>query len=101
PALNEFTLQQGTGLGLDLDTGMPAKYRTGFYAPKATSYLKNDVAPATAHCDGSPLLRNTAGQLLEPPMVRLDAICAARAIDLNTNGVAGATPPPHDPHLQR
>ena len=91
PALNEFTLQQGTGLGLDPDTGLPARYRTGFYAPKATSYLKNDVAAATAHCDGSPLLRNAAGQLVEPPMVRLDAIRAAGAIDWNANGVPDDT----------
>ena len=86
PALNEFTLQQGLGLGLDLDTLTPAKYRTGWYAPQATSYLKNLAAAATGHCDGSPLLKDVNGNLLEPPMVRLDATSAAGAIDWNANG---------------
>jgi hypothetical protein len=87
PALNEFSLIQDAGLGLDLDSGMPAKYRTGWYALKATSYLKTLGSAAKGHCDGSPLLTDpVTGIRLEPEMVRLDAASAAGAIDWNANG---------------
>jgi hypothetical protein len=88
PALNEFTLSQGAGLGFDLESPFEAaKYRTGWYAPKASSYLKDFVGgEAKGHCDGTPLLTDAAGTLLEPAMVRVDAASAAGAIDWNANG---------------
>jgi hypothetical protein len=87
PGLNEFSLLQGVGLGFDLDfPNQAAQYRTGWYTPKATSYLKNLGSAAKGHCDGSPLLTDATGKLLEPPMVRVDGTSAAGPIDWNANG---------------
>lgn len=67
-------------------------YRTGWYAPLATSYLKNFAPPATRHCDGSDLLRTTdsSGNVVfpEPPMVRVDSLgLAGLGLDWNADGL--------------
>ncbi|HSP92861.1 MAG TPA: hypothetical protein VLN08_18245, partial [Vicinamibacterales bacterium] len=56
------------------------RYRIGWYAPLAGSYLAGRGTPALRHCDGSDLLSTDA------PMVRIDARTAAGAIDWNANG---------------
>jgi hypothetical protein len=66
-----------------------SRYRTGWYAPQGSSYLKNaalGVAPALKHCDGSDLKRDAQGNLTEPAMVRVDAPSITGPIDWNANG---------------
>jgi hypothetical protein len=96
--LPEPGLSEGDGLGLD-SSGNPPAYRTGWYAPLETSYFKapsgTTVPLATAakkHCDGSELLRDDMGNLLEPAMVRIDGIAAGGAIDWDANGVTSSPP---------
>lgn len=88
PALNEFSLFEGP-LGSQL-------YRTGWYAPKNTSYLKYLGNAATRHCDGTPLSDAEKDDLLPPDaanpgrrggMVRVDATSVLGPIDWNGNGV--------------
>ena len=68
-----------------------ALYRTGWYAPRETSYLKNFAPAASKHCDGSDLLKDAQGTLTEPPMVRVDSLALASAgIDWNADGFLGA-----------
>ncbi len=66
------------------------RYRSGWYAPWETSYLNNLAMPATKHCDGSDLLRDSAGNLLEIPMVRVDAASVGDVIDWNADGSQNA-----------
>ena len=65
------------------------RYRSGWYAPLIGSYLENvaNVKAATKHCDGSDLLKDVNGNLLEPAMVRVDASSVGDPIDWNANGV--------------
>ena len=77
-AIDETTLTDGS------HSYMP--YRLGWYAPLAQSYLAGRSPAARTHCDGSPLLRDAGGMLVEPPMVRIDARLAADAIDWNADG---------------
>ena len=82
-----------TGL-LDGPFGSVA-YRTGWYAPLATSYLDGFAPPATKHCDGSDLLTADDGTPLEPPMVRVDSLGLASAgVDWNADGVENVNGPP-------
>ena len=62
------------------------RYRSGWYAPWETSYLKSVAMPASKHCDGSDLLRDVNGNLLEVPMVRVDAASVGTVIDWNADG---------------
>ena len=63
-------------------------YRTGWYAPLATSYLNGFAPAATKHCDGSDLLTSPDGTPLEPPMVRVDSLgLAGLGIDWNADGL--------------
>lgn len=62
------------------DGNWPVKYRIGWYAPLAGSYLQLTGTAATRHCDGTPLLGS------DLPMVRVDAFTAAGSIDWNANG---------------
>ena len=69
PALGEASLSDGS-LGT-----LP--YRIGWYAPLVGSYLDPMLGglgtAARTHCDGSSLLRDASGILIEPAMVRVDA----------------------------
>ena len=58
------------------------RYRIGWYAPLAGSYLDGQRTAALRHCDGSDYLPS------EPPMVRIDARTAAGEIDWNANGIS-------------
>ena len=87
-----------TGMGsADRRTsGCAARYRTGWYAPKATSYLKNRREPpqrrtvtARRSCEGR------RGRLVEPPMVRRGRVAnEPGAIDWNANGPRSTRSPP-------
>jgi len=66
------------------------RYRAGWYAPFDTSYLKGFGKAATKHCDGSDLLKDVNGKLLEIPMVRVDAASLDTAIDWNADGALDA-----------
>ncbi len=70
-------------------------YRTAWYAPKAAGTIGDilDLTAATRHCDGSPLLTNELGELVEPPMVRLDATGVSDNLDWNGNGADGSLYP--------
>ena len=57
------------------------RYRIGWYAPLAGSYLAGKGTAALRRCDGSDYLPS------EPPMVRIDARTAAGTIDWNADGV--------------
>jgi hypothetical protein len=86
--LNETALIDGPLTASLLALGNQ-RYRTGWYAPMASSYLKNPalgVLPALKHCDGSNLKTDAAGKPLEPPMVRVDAPSVTGPIDWNANG---------------
>jgi hypothetical protein len=73
--LRKNNLDETTGLG-----AAPLPYRTGWYAPKSSSFLKDlNVRTATKHCDGSEL---TAADV---PMVRIDGTNLGLAIDWNAN----------------
>jgi len=82
--LNEFSLIDGA-----LAVTVP-RYRTGWYAPKSASYLKNVGTAATKHCDGSELTQAEKDDLARPDglggMVRVDATSVAGPIDWNANG---------------
>jgi hypothetical protein len=68
-----------------------ARFRTGWYAPLETSYLQGFASPATKHCDGSELLKDANGTLLERPMVRVDSLgLASLGIDWNADGFVNA-----------
>ena len=89
--LPDFSGQVLTGInetGL-VDGPFPSvPYRTGWYAPLATSYLDGFAPAATKHCDGSDLLTADDGTLLEPPMVRVDSLgLASDGIDWNADGL--------------
>lgn len=74
-SLSELSLSDGSVGNL--------RYRMGWYAPKATSYLKNLTGgAATKHCDGSPLLLTDRTE-----MVRVDATSVGGAIDWNADGL--------------
>src|SRR5262249_15762281 len=70
-------------------------YRTGWYAPKSASYLKNVGAAALKHCDGSELSQAELDDLHRPDgrggMVRIDASNVLGPIDWNANGVTPDT----------
>lgn len=82
--LNEFSLIDGS-----LTASAP-RYRTGWYAPKSASYLKNVGTAATKHCDGTDLTQAEKDDLARPDglggMVRVDATSVAGPIDWNANG---------------
>lgn len=88
PALNESALFEAP-VGSQL-------YRTGWYAPKNTSYLRFLGHAAIRHCDGTPLTDAEKDDLLPPDaahpdrrggMVRVDAPSVLGPIDWNANGV--------------
>ncbi len=78
-------------------------YRTAWYAPvfpgdpttmpptPPTLGFVLGASPATRHCDGSPLLKDAMGQLLEVPMAPIPQTKLADPIDWNTNGDATNT----------
>jgi hypothetical protein len=56
------------------------RFRSGWYAPWATSYLSGLGKPASKHCNGSDII---AGEM---QMVRVDAASLVKPIDWNANG---------------
>ncbi len=74
PPLNEASLSEAAGIGLDTNTG-PATHLTRWYSsPNALDIqLQNTTGRrySTAHCDGTPLLPS------EPPSVRVDGTVAS------------------------
>src|SRR4051812_46061008 len=80
--INELSLVDGAPLG-------SLRYRTGWYAPKNASFLKNIAVASLKHCDGSDLSvaelndANNGGG-----MVRVDAnSLLGSEIDWNANGL--------------
>ncbi len=71
---------------------MALRYRTGWYAPRSSSYLNNVAPAATKHCDGSELsAAEEADRVAGGGMVRVDsASLAGFEIDWNADGVANA-----------
>ena len=93
--INEFGLIDGPmfpGANPKLD---PFRYRTGWYAPRTSSYVKNlGVKAATKHCDGSPLTPEEQAELESGGgMVRIDASSVFGNIDWNADGTIGGAPP--------
>ncbi len=86
-AISEFSLVE--------DPLGSQRYRTGWYAPKSASYLKNVGAAALKHCDGSDLTQAEVDDLHRPDgrggMVRIDATSVLGPIDWNANGVVFET----------
>ena len=66
--------------------GAALQYRTGWYAPKAGSYLQSVGTPAAKHCDGSSLLATDVA------MIRVDSGTVVSAIDWNADGVVNSAP---------
>jgi hypothetical protein len=71
---------------------MALRYRTGWYAPRASSYLNNLAPAATKHCDGSELsAAEEADRVAGGGMVRVDSVSLAGfEIDWNADGVPNA-----------
>jgi hypothetical protein len=83
-SINESFLQDGPL------SGTP-RYMTGWYAPQSAYTIGS---AATKHCDGTPLLRDSNGQLTEPAMVRVDGpTLVSDSIDWNP---AAASPTAQD-----
>jgi VCBS repeat-containing protein len=78
PVDENFLVDGALGLGL--------RYRTGWYAPKAGSYLQDVGTAAAKHCDGSPILPT------DVPMVRVDSTSVAGSVDWNADGTVNSAP---------
>jgi len=77
--LNEFSLVESPLAS--------QRYRTGWYVPKATSYVKTLGKAALKHCDGSDLSQTEIDDIAAGGgMVRVDAPNVSGAIDWNGNG---------------
>jgi hypothetical protein len=76
--LSEQALNEGTGIGTDMYTGLPAEHYTRWYAPPSALDIQLGRA-ATRHCDGTPRL-DTAR------MTRVDGTTYSAPIDWNNNG---------------
>jgi hypothetical protein len=65
PNLSEAALDESFGIGA------AAAHYTRWYAPP--NLLQTQIGQsATHHCDGTPLLRDASGNIIEPPAVRVD-----------------------------
>jgi hypothetical protein len=81
-SINESFLQDGPL------SGTP-RYITGWYAPQSAFTIGS---AATKHCDGTPLLRDSNGNLTEPAMVRVDGpMLVGDSIDWNPDPLVSST----------
>jgi hypothetical protein len=84
PSLSETALSEQNGIGLDINTGLPAPHSTRWYAPANT--LNAQVGQfAQSHCDGTPLNTDASGKVTDPPTVRVDGSTFSAPIDWNND----------------
>ena len=67
--LDETSLDETSGIGLD-PGAVPSAHPTRWYGPANPT----SGSPATQHCDGSPLARDSAGNITETPLVRVECV---------------------------